>query len=130
MIGQVAVTQALLPALRAARGRIVMISSIGGRVALPLAGPYAGSKFALEAISDSLRREVAAHGVQVVVVEPGGIKTAIWDRGARRGEDRMQASAPPETEKLYGGRSMPSDARAGDARSAPRPGCRRRPPPT
>jgi NAD(P)-dependent dehydrogenase (short-subunit alcohol dehydrogenase family) len=77
LVGQVAVLQAFLPALRLSRGRIVNISSIGGRVALPLAGPYAASKFALEAVSDSLRRELAPWGVRVAVVEPGGVRTPV-----------------------------------------------------
>lgn len=102
LVGQVAVTQAFLPALRSARGRVVNISSIGGRVALPLAGPYAASKFALEAVSDVLRREVASQGVKVVVVEPGGIKTPIWDKGTAEA-DRIEASAPAEARRLYGG---------------------------
>jgi short-subunit dehydrogenase len=101
VIGQVAVTQALLPALRRARGRIVNVSSIGGRVALPLAGPYAASKFALEAISDSLRREVANQGVDVIVVEPGGIKTPIWDKGTAKA-DEIRDTMPPESAELYG----------------------------
>ena len=63
-VGQVAVIQACLPALRANRGRMVNVSSISGRVALPLFGPYAASKFALEALSDALRRELRA-GVAV-----------------------------------------------------------------
>src|SRR5688500_17312082 len=75
LIGQVAVTQAFLPALRAARGRIVNVSSIGGRVALPLLGAYNASKFALEGASDSLRRELRGQGVDVIVIEPGGVKT-------------------------------------------------------
>ena len=100
-IGQVAVTQVFLPALRAARGRIVNVSSIGGRVALPLAGPYASSKFALEAASDSLRRELGRHGVDVIVVEPGGVKTPIWEKG-REKADEIQAGMPPEAEELYG----------------------------
>ena len=58
LVGQVAVTQQFLPALRAGRGRIVNVSSIGGRVALPLMGAYNMSKFGLEAMSDSLRREL------------------------------------------------------------------------
>ncbi len=95
VIGQVAVTQALLPGLRAARGRIVNVSSIGGRIGLPLAGPYAASKFALEAISDSLRRELRHLGVKVVVIEPGGVKTPIWDKGTDTA-DAMLAKAPPE----------------------------------
>jgi NAD(P)-dependent dehydrogenase (short-subunit alcohol dehydrogenase family) len=81
LLGQIAVTRALLPAILRARGRIVNMSSIGGRVANPLFGPYSASKFALEAVSDALRREVAAHGVRVVTVEPGGIVTPIWGKG-------------------------------------------------
>src|SRR5689334_6739039 len=80
-LGQLAVTQACLPALRAARGRIVNMSSISGRVAFPMFGPYAASKFALEAFSDSLRRELRGSGVDVVVIEPGGVTTPIWERG-------------------------------------------------
>jgi NAD(P)-dependent dehydrogenase (short-subunit alcohol dehydrogenase family) len=102
LIGQVAVTQALLPMLRAARGRIVNVSSIGGRVALPLAGPYAASKFALEAVSDSLRRELRHLGVDVVVVEPGGVKTPIWKKG-NAAADQMLDDAPPDAVELYGG---------------------------
>jgi NAD(P)-dependent dehydrogenase (short-subunit alcohol dehydrogenase family) len=102
VIGQVAVTQAFLPALRQDGGRIVNISSIGGRVALPMAGPYAASKFALEAISDSLRREVGRHGVDVIVVEPGGIKTPIWAKGGAKA-DEMRERMPEDAERLYGG---------------------------
>ena len=101
LVGQVAVTQAFLPALRRDRGRVVMISSIGGRVALPLLGPYAASKFALEAVSDSLRREVRRFGIEVSVVEPGGIKTPIWQKGNQTA-DRLQDEAPPELDELYG----------------------------
>jgi len=78
VVGQLAVIQACLPALRAANGRIVNVSSISGRVALPLFGPYAASKFALEALSDALRRE--QREVPVILVEPGAIATPIWDR--------------------------------------------------
>ena len=79
--GHVAVTQALLPALVAGRGRIVNISSIGGRVAFPTYGAYAASKFALEAVSDVLRREVGRYGVHVIVVEPGTVNSAMWGKG-------------------------------------------------
>ena len=79
--GHVAVTQALLPALAAGRGRVVNISSIGGRVAFPTYGAYAASKFALEAVSDVLRREVGRHGVQVIVIEPGTVSSAMWGKG-------------------------------------------------
>ncbi len=101
LIGQVAVTQALLPFLRAAKGRIVNVSSIGGRIALPLAGPYAASKFALEAVSDSLRRELRHLGVDVVVIEPGGIKTPIWKKGNAAAEEMLK-DVPEEAEALYG----------------------------
>ncbi len=80
LVGAVAVTQAFLPLLKAARGRIVNISSVAGRSALPFMGAYAASKFALEAVSDSLRRELRPYGVEVVVIEPGSIQTKIWDK--------------------------------------------------
>ena len=101
LIGQVAVTQSLLPFLRAAKGRIVNVSSIGGRIALPLAGPYAASKFGLEAVNDSLRRELRHLGVEVVAIEPGGIKTPIWKKG-NAAADAMLEGAPAEAETLYG----------------------------
>jgi|SRR5215207_1578532 len=101
LVGQVAVTQALLAFLRAARGRVVNVSSIGGRVALPLLGPYAASKFGLEGVSDSLRRELRDLGVTVVVVEPGGIKTPIWRKGNAAADEMLQ-DVPPEAEQLYG----------------------------
>jgi NAD(P)-dependent dehydrogenase (short-subunit alcohol dehydrogenase family) len=101
LIGQVAVTQAFLPALRAGGGRIVNVSSIGGRVALPLVGAYNASKFALEAISDSLRREVRSQGVDVIVIEPGGVKTPIWRKGDELASE-LTADMPAEAERLYG----------------------------
>lgn len=104
LIGQVAVTQAFLPLLRARAGgpgRILNVSSIGGRIALPLAGPYAASKFALEAVSDSLRRELRGEGIQVSLIEPGGVKTPIWDKGLAEASE-LEAAMPPEGEQRYG----------------------------
>ena len=101
LIGQVAVIQAFLPALRRAGGRIVNVSSIGGRVALPLLAPYNASKFALEAVSDSLRRELRSQGVDVIVIEPGGVKTPIWGKGNELAGE-LTARMPPEGERLYG----------------------------
>src|ERR671922_115938 len=101
VVGQVAVTQAFLPALRAGRGRIVNVSSIGGRVALPLAGAYNISKFGLEGISDALRRELRPQGVDVILVEPGGVKTPIWEKGEELAEEMLE-DIPPEAERLYG----------------------------
>ncbi len=100
VVGQVAVTQAFLPALRRARGRIVLMGSIGGRSALPFLGPYAASKHALEAIADSLRVELRPWGVAVSIVEPASIRTAIWTKGAERA-DELRATFPPEVDELY-----------------------------
>jgi len=100
LIGQLAVTQRFLPALRAARGRIVNVSSIGGRFALPLVGAYHASKFALEALSDTLRRELLAQGVDVIVIEPGGVKTPIWRKGGELATE-LTADLPPEGLRLY-----------------------------
>jgi NAD(P)-dependent dehydrogenase (short-subunit alcohol dehydrogenase family) len=102
LLGQVAVTRALLPALLRSRGRVINVSSVGGRVAGPLFGPYAASKFALEAMTDSLRREVAAHHVRVVSVEPGGIATPIWDKGLENA-DAALADMPDDARRRYAG---------------------------
>jgi NAD(P)-dependent dehydrogenase (short-subunit alcohol dehydrogenase family) len=80
VVGQLAVTQALLPALRAAHGRVVLVGSIAGRSALPFLGAYAISKFALEAMADSLRLELRPDGIDVSLVEPGTIATPIWTK--------------------------------------------------
>jgi NAD(P)-dependent dehydrogenase (short-subunit alcohol dehydrogenase family) len=99
--GHVAVTQALLPALLDCGGRVVNVSSIGGRVAGPTFGAYAASKFALEAMSDSLRREVRRLGVDVVVVEPGSIATPIWGKGRGTFEELAAGMDPAQLER-YG----------------------------
>ncbi len=78
LVGQVAVTQALLPALRASGGRIVFVGSIAGRSALPFLSAYAASKHALEAVADSLRVELTPWRVAVSVVQPGTIRTPMW----------------------------------------------------
>ena len=101
LIGQIAVTQAFLPALRRGRGRIVNVSSIGGRVALPLVGAYNASKFGLEGASDALRRELRSQGVDVILIEPGGVKTPIWKKGEALGDEIIE-NLPPEAERLYG----------------------------
>ncbi len=100
VVGQVAVTQALLPALRRARGRVVFVGSIAGRSALPFLGAYAASKHALEAIADSLRVELSPWGLQVSIVEPGTIATPIWQTAAATA-DGILARVPPETLALY-----------------------------
>ncbi len=77
VFGLLDLTQQALPLLRASHGRVVMISSLSGIFAIPLSGIYSASKFALEALSDTLRRELIVHNVSVSVVEPGYVKTAI-----------------------------------------------------
>ena len=103
LIGQVAVTQAMLPAIRRARGRIVFISSIGGRIAFPLTGAYHAAKFGIEAVGDVFRQELRPWGISVSIVEPGSIDTPIWERGER------------ETDEIGSARPRPGDAlRQGD----------------
>ncbi|MCE5228880.1 SDR family oxidoreductase [bacterium] len=102
VIGQVAVTQAMLPMLRRARGRIVNISSISGRMALPMFGPYNASKFAIEALSDALRMELAGSGVKVIVIEPGPVRSRIWEK-SREQFERMFGSMPARAKEVYGG---------------------------
>jgi NAD(P)-dependent dehydrogenase (short-subunit alcohol dehydrogenase family) len=103
VVGQVAVLQALLPALRQARGRVVLMGSIGGRSALPFLGPYAASKHALEAFADVLRVELRPWDIAVAIVEPASVKTAIWTKGAAHA-DAMRASLSAEREALYAAR--------------------------
>jgi len=86
LTGQLIVTQAFAPLLgaertrRGAPGRIVMISSVSGRNAMPFLGPYSASKFALEGLSESLRRELILFGIEVIIVAPGTVATPIWDK--------------------------------------------------
>lgn len=82
--GLLLVTRACLPMLRAAQGRIINISSISGLIAMPGVSVYAASKHGVEAITDSLRVELDPFGVKVIAVEPGGIKTPIWEKGVAR----------------------------------------------
>jgi NAD(P)-dependent dehydrogenase (short-subunit alcohol dehydrogenase family) len=101
LFGHVAVTQALLPALIRSKGRVVNISSVGGKIAMATYGPYAGTKFALEAVSDSLRRELAPTGVQVVVVEPGAVRTEMPGR-AIASASALASTMTPEQNQRYG----------------------------
>jgi NAD(P)-dependent dehydrogenase (short-subunit alcohol dehydrogenase family) len=103
VVGQVAVTQAFLPQLRRARGRIVFIGSIAGRSALPFLGPYAASKHALEAVADSLRLELRPFGIHVSIVEPGTIRTPIWAKSAAAADELVQR-LPAALGELYGER--------------------------
>jgi NAD(P)-dependent dehydrogenase (short-subunit alcohol dehydrogenase family) len=99
--GHIAVTQTLLPALIRSKGRVINISSVGGKIAMATYGPYASTKFALEAVSDSLRREIAPLGVQVVVVEPAAVRTKIGDRAIARAQEVASTMTPEQSER-YG----------------------------
>ncbi len=100
LVGQVAVTQAFLPMIRKVPGTIVFIASIGGRIASPFMSPYNTSKFAVEALGESLRQELAPWAIDVVVVEPGSIDTPIWSKGAETIDDQKGSMSPTE-KRLY-----------------------------
>lgn len=100
LVAYVAVTQAMLPSIRRATGRIVFLSSIGGRIAFPFGGPYHASKFATEAVGDVFRQELRPWGIEVAIVEPGSIDTPIWERGQETGAEIESRS--PQTGALYG----------------------------
>jgi NAD(P)-dependent dehydrogenase (short-subunit alcohol dehydrogenase family) len=100
LTGHVAVTQAVLAQVRVARGRIVFISSIGGRIAFPLTGAYHAAKFGIEAVGDVFRQELRPWGISVSIVEPGSIDTPIWERGERTADRLGERS--PQREALYG----------------------------
>jgi NAD(P)-dependent dehydrogenase (short-subunit alcohol dehydrogenase family) len=97
--GQIAVTQALIPALRKARGRIVLLSSIGGLITTPYMAPYHASKYALEAVGNALRVELARSHIQVALIEPGSVATPIWDKG---NELIDGVEVPEELQQYYG----------------------------
>ncbi|MFI5506450.1 SDR family NAD(P)-dependent oxidoreductase [Mycobacterium sp. NPDC051804] len=100
VIGALAVTQAALPRLRKSRGRIVFISSVNGRLSMPLVGAYAASKFALEAAADALRMELTPWKIRVVVVEPAQTDTDMWRTADTMVED-LEAGLSPEHRGLY-----------------------------
>lgn len=99
LIGQLIVTQAFAPLLGAdvdrqgPAGRIVMMSSVGGRNAAPFVGPYSASKFGLEGLSESLRRELMIYGIDVIVIGPGDVATPIWQK-ALKSDFRPFADTP------------------------------------
>ena len=100
LIGPLAVTRAVLPRLRRARGRVVFISSINGRVSFPFTGMYNASKYATEAVADCLRVELRPFGVQVGLIEPGVIDTDPWhDMDQIIGE--LESGLAPEHRALY-----------------------------
>lgn len=101
VIGQIAATQAFLPAIRRARGRIVNIGSISGRLSTPFVGPYSASKHAMEALTDALRGELRPWGIGVSIVEPGAIDTPIWEKANTQVDD-IERDIPREGMALYG----------------------------
>ena len=103
LMAPLAITQALIPALRAARGRVVMMGSIGGRSALPFLTPYNAAKFAMEGVSSGLRMELEPLGVQVALIEPGAVSTPIWSKGTTAG-DSLRDRMTEEGRRLYGAR--------------------------
>ena len=94
VVGQLAVTQAFLPLVRQGKGRITFISSISGLLATPMVGAYSASKFALEALADSLRLELKEWGIEVNLIEPGQIATPIWTTSAQAADERAERMDP------------------------------------
>jgi NAD(P)-dependent dehydrogenase (short-subunit alcohol dehydrogenase family) len=101
VIGQVAVTQAFLPSLRKAQGRIVNIGSLSGLISSPFSGAYSASKFALEALTDSLRQELRPWKIHVSIVEPGHVQTPIVNKTLAAAEELL-SQLPAEALQLYG----------------------------
>lgn len=100
VFGLLAVTQAMLPHLRHARGRVVNIGSVSGRIASPMIGPYSASKFALAALTDVLRMELSPWGIMCSVVEVGPVQTPIWEKGDQNLQ-RAMAAFTPAARELY-----------------------------
>jgi len=100
VFGPVAVAQAFLPLLREQRGRIVFVGSVSGRLVVPFIGAYSASKFALRAIADAMRRELAPAHVNVSLVEPASVKTPIWQKG-RASRDELLQRLGPKAVELY-----------------------------
>lgn len=100
VFGYFTVTQTFLPLIRQGHGRIVNISSIGGRIAEPMLGPYAASKFALEALSDSMRIELRPWKIRVSLIEPGSVLTPIWDKSVSHAKQIVD-NLPPQARQLY-----------------------------
>jgi NAD(P)-dependent dehydrogenase (short-subunit alcohol dehydrogenase family) len=114
VVGQLAVTQAFLPLLRQARGRLVNIGSISGRSASPVLGPYAASKAALAALTHALRLELKPWGIHVSLIEPGAVATPIWEKSKTAGEE-LARRAPAEGYTLYAGLIVAVQKAAGHA---------------
>ncbi len=101
VLGQVAVTQAMLPLIRKGRGRVVNMGSISGRIAVPFLGPYAASKHALEAVTDCLRVELRPWGIPVAIIEPGNVSTPLWGKSIAAAQSMLEG-LPDQGLALYG----------------------------
>lgn len=101
VVGQIGTTQAFLPLLRKSKGRIIITGSVGGFFVTPMMGPYCMSKFAMEAMADTLRSELRPFGIEVVLIEPGAIQSKIWEKGIGEAEAFIEQS-PPEMMEHYG----------------------------
>jgi NAD(P)-dependent dehydrogenase (short-subunit alcohol dehydrogenase family) len=101
LIGVVQMTQAFLPLIRYGKGRIINMSSISGLIAFPFLGPYAATKFALEAISDSWRIELRPWHIMVSLIEPGDVATPLWEKSLTL-IDKLIKQWPPQALELYG----------------------------
>jgi NAD(P)-dependent dehydrogenase (short-subunit alcohol dehydrogenase family) len=100
VLGTIAVTQAVLPQIRAAGGRVVFVSSVSGRISVPWSGPYSGSKYALEGLADALRMELRPWGIGVSLVEPGATETDMWSTMVEQ-FDKMVSSLGSDQKALY-----------------------------
>jgi len=101
VLGLMATVKAFIPLLRQAQGRVVNIGSISGRSAMPFMSPYASSKFAVEAISDSLRVELRPWNIEVCLLEPGSVSTPLFDKYLAS-LDAYIEGLPPKAKELYG----------------------------
>jgi NAD(P)-dependent dehydrogenase (short-subunit alcohol dehydrogenase family) len=107
LFGVIAVTKAYLPLLGAMKdytrkpGKIINISSVSGKIAFPFLSPYCASKFALEAFSESLRREMLLYGIDVILIGPGPIKTPIWKKSTGASKEVLESDFGPSLEKFY-----------------------------
>lgn len=101
VIGVLAVTKAFIPMLRESKGRIINIGSTAGYLASPGASVYAASKFAVRALTDAMRLELHDFGIKVILLSPGAIESAIWDKG-KAYREALQARVDPDTGAMYG----------------------------
>jgi NAD(P)-dependent dehydrogenase (short-subunit alcohol dehydrogenase family) len=121
VIGQIAVTQQFLSILRKARGRVINIGSVSGRITTPLMGPYCASKYAIEALTGALRMELQPWGIKVILIAPAAIATPIWRKALAEG-DRLAEDFPQEAFEKYGPiiTSMRKFASGSDSGALPR----------